>query len=145
MSIWQRQFETPTMHGLIEKLSSDHRKAITTVRDWLRDQTKGKGNLSYVDVAWHWCEQYELEEDDAGDLAGVYLIPDPEGPKVAVSCRRRFFESGTTPQLPKALHAGLGTGVCVGPLAWCEWNVANKDDAEALIAMLDLMRGESPG
>ena len=143
MSIWQRQFETPSMQVLIDGLNSDQRKAITTIRNWLKERVKGRANLSYVDVAWHWCEQYEPETDDTSDLHGVYLIPDPDGSKVAVSCSRRFFESNAVSQLPKSLHAGLGSGICVGHLAWCQWNIVNQDDAQALISMLESMLGDS--
>ncbi len=142
MSIWQRQFDTPTMQGLIGKLNSDHRNALTTLRSWLGKSLGVRPALSYIDVAWHWCEQYTLDASEAGDLRAVYLIPDPQGARVAVCCSRRFFEAHSAASLPKWLHAGLGAGVCVGHLAWCEWNISSQDDVQGLISMLEQMLDE---
>jgi len=130
------------MQSLLAELNADQRSAITTLRDWLSKQFGARPSLSYIDVAWNWCEQYEPKKARTGDLTSVFLIPDPERVRVAVSYSRRFFETHPISSLPKGLHAGLSESVCVGHQAWTEWTISSQDDASTIIELLETMSSD---
>lgn len=139
LSIWQRQYSTPSMEELLNELDADQRNALCEVRDWLRAKLNRKPKLAYVDVVWNWCEQYTPDGPQAGGMNAVYLIPNPSGARVAVCSTRGFFERLPASSVPKSLHAGLADGVCVGELAWCSWTLSGSDDAKPLIELIGKM------
>ena len=145
LSIWQRQYDTPSMEELLSELEADQRDALCVVRDWLRATIKHKPTLVYIDVVWNWCEQYTIDTPDPGDpdhihhKGMVYLVPNPSGVRIAICSRRKFIEGLEDTPVPKSLQTGLADGVCIGDRVWCSWTLSGKDDARSLTELLGKM------
>lgn len=142
LNSWSLQFQTPTMPMLLDQLKPEHRAALESVRAWLSTHLDIRPKLDYSGIAWHWNERYELTPPVGGSLRCVCIIPDPELPRVAISCDRQFFDAHPLSSIPKTLHAGLGDGICVGPLAWCTWAISSADLAPAITDLLEQMLGD---
>ncbi|CAN0557113.1 unnamed protein product [Laminaria digitata] len=143
MNKWSEQYQDPSMEELLEALPAEARKAMETLREWVHGSLGGVGRLTYYDVAWRWCETYELRPEGSDLLQTVHLIPDPESPRVALSCQRHFFEQQPLPAIHKSLQSGLGDAVCVGSLAWCCWGMNAPETAAALQELLEQMSPSS--
>lgn len=142
MNSWSLQYQTPTMDVLLGQLKPEYRETLESVRSWLSTNSEQRPKLDYAGIAWHWNERFTFEPTKGGALRCACLIPDPEQPRVAICCDRGFFQTHPPSMIPKALHAGLGDGICIGQLAWCTWGISSVDTAQAMVELLDQMISE---
>lgn len=140
MSGWNQQFQSPGIEDLLAELSPEHRKAVAHVRDWVGEHLSDRPVLTYYHASWGWAEQYQPEADD---LTGVYLIPQPGLPRVAICCGRTFFEEHRISELPKHIQAAVRAGVCVGRFVWVECPATTDAEAAAVCEFMALMSGSA--
>lgn len=125
------------MGRLIDELSENHRDAFASLRKDVQQTLGAKPKLEWMGITWKWCESTP-PPDPSGKLLAVHLIPDPETPRVALTIATAFFETHAPASLPRPLQAGLGDAVSIGRQTWCEWPVASRDVAEAVLKLITL-------
>ncbi len=134
MPIWTSQFDKPTIKDLIGQLDPEARGFYKDLRRSLVEILNKKPKLDWMGVTWHWCE---ITTFDAGDmLIAVHLVPDPLNPRVGVTLSTAFFDSTPPSELPKYLHAGLGTATAIGHQTWCEWAIGSQEAVDAIKELL---------
>lgn len=136
---WTCQFEKPSFKALLEELDPEVQGLYQDLRKSTINTLKQSPKLEWIGVSWQWCEQTELEP--GGMLIAVYLIPDPESPRVALTFSTSFFEHNPPSTLSKLLHAGLSTARTIGHQTWCEWPISSQDQIEAIIETMMLANG----
>lgn len=141
MSGWNQQFQAPDFDDLLSALKPQQREAVSSVRAWAREHIEERPKLSYYQSSWGWAEQYELAEPHPQSLGGVYLIPEPDRPRVAICCDRRFFGERKAVDLPRNVQPGIRSGVCVGRFVWIECPLGGEQDAAGVCQLLDELAG----
>ncbi len=119
--------------GAIDPAAAEH---FIAMRRRVLAELGRKPKLEWMGITWRWCET--IIPADAGPLSAVYLVPDPGGPRVALTLSRAFFDQHPPAALPRTLHAGLGDATCIGGLTWCEWVVGARETAEAVFQLIAL-------
>lgn len=140
MSGWNEQFQEPEFEALLAVLSTEEREAISTVRNWAKEQLSVRARLEYYQSSWGWAEQYVLDEPHEGALCGVYLVPVPELTRVALCCDRFFFEQHRLSDFPKSVQPSIRDGSCIGRRVWVECSLSGAADAEGVCALLSELR-----
>jgi hypothetical protein len=139
LSAWARQFVTPSIEGLLSELPGESRPGVHAVRTWLAESIKDKPKLIYYNSSWRWAEQRTLHKPHSGALEEVFVILEPDRPRVAISCQRRFFEQHAISELHKGVQADVQEGVCVGRVVWVECALESDSDAEGICSLLDTL------
>jgi hypothetical protein len=140
LSGWNEQFQVPEFDALLAALSTEEQKAISSVRNWAKEQLGVRGQLEYYQASWGWAEQYVLAEPHEGALSGVYLVPAPEQTRVALCCDRFFFEQHRLSDFPKSVQPSIREGTCIGRRVWVECPLSGAADAEGVCTLLSELR-----
>ncbi len=141
MQAWQCEFEKPTVKDLIGALSPEAGALYTELRRAVLKQIKKKPKLEWTGLTWCWCECTHIE--NGGMLSTIYLVSDPENPRVALALSTTFFDSHPPQTLPKVLHCGFERATCVGHLTWCEWTINSEDLVMGVLELIALAYGPS--
>lgn len=135
MNAWRYQYEKPALKTLLNGLEPSVCLLLEELRRSLAEKLDKKPRIEWMGITWHWCESTTPE--NAGMLSAVYLIPDPDNPRIAITVARAFFDNNPPYKLPKQLHSGLTAATCVGHQTWCEWSITNQESCDAIIQIID--------
>ncbi len=136
---WKCEFEKPTIKGLIGALDPESRVLYESLRRAVFKKVKKKPKLEWMGLTWCWCECTHME--DGGLLGGVYLVCDPEHPRVGLALSTAFFESHPPHTLGKALQGGFEQATCVGHRTWCEWAISSQELVDGVLEVIALAYG----
>lgn len=136
MGSWANKFEQPTKKDLLADLDKERAALIEKTYKSINSTLGTKPRLTWLDLPWRWSFEYTCP--DHGLLENIFLIPDPESPRIAVTIRSTFFEKHAPDTFPKLLRAGMAAGVLINHQTWCHWDLTDKDFLAEFEDFLDL-------
>ncbi|MBL4591275.1 MAG: hypothetical protein JKY96_04880 [Phycisphaerales bacterium] len=132
---WANKFDHPTKKALLAEMDKEQGSLFDKAYQELADATGSSPSLTWMGLPWCWSYAYACPSSAL--IETVYLLPDPNSPKIALSIRSTFFEQNPPDTLHKALHAGIASGVLINHQTWCQWEIAPP---ELLGPIVDLIR-----
>lgn len=119
MNAWTDQFSSPEPQTLIAEVPPPHDRVITDATD-LFDRVDGFDcEVRWMGLPWRWTLVYREDDRDA-----IYVIPDPECPRVAMQIGVNTLAEGDLRKLARPVREGLARARVVGSSVWAEWDLA---------------------
>jgi len=139
LGTWNQQFSSVGFDELLAEIGSEPRKAVEQVRQWISEQLSWKPDLKHYQSSWGWAEGYEGQSEQDTPLCGVFLIPEPERERVAVSFKRSGIGLIHDAALSKSIRAEVRDGTCVRDIIWVECSLQTPADAESVCDLLEVL------
>lgn len=133
---WQDRFSVPTAEGLRRGMAKPLGDIVEKARITLTELGGLVEDISWEGVAWHWTIVYHTPAQNGGH-AWAYLIPDPQGPKLAVPLDEDEVRRLPLARAKKHVRDGVMSAKRVNRTWWAVWDVNSKS---ALEDVLDLVR-----
>lgn len=133
---WSDRFTVPTADGLRKAMAKPFADLVETARSRLQELGTLSEEVSWEGVSWRWTLVYHAEGAQKG-RPWAYLIPNPDGPKLAIP-----FDEAELRRLPlarakKHVRDGIMSAKRVDKTLWAVWDVNSK---AALDDVFDLVK-----
>ena len=132
---WEDRFKTPSVQNLREPYNKQLSNLLDTAREQFLSVTGVEERISWQGVAWRWTLTYQAPDDPT--RAWVYLIPHPEGPRIAMPMTEEMVEALPKRRLKKFVTDGITSARRVGAMHWAVWEITNKTNLDDV---MDLAR-----
>jgi hypothetical protein len=136
LSIWADKFDHPTKKSLLSELNTEQAVLFEKGYRSLSDLCGSKPKLVWMDLPWNWCYVFQCPEHTL--IETLYLVPDPDLPRVAATIRKAFFEKHSIDTLPKLLQSGIISGSLINHQTWCQWEVPSIEFLDAISELITL-------
>lgn len=133
---WEDRFTVPTAERLRKGMTKPLGDVVEAARSKLGQLDGLVEDVSWEGVAWHWTIVYHAP-DRENTHAWAYLIPDPQGPKIAVPLDEDEVKRLPLSRAKKHVRDGVMSAKRVNRTWWAVWDVGSKT---ALEDVLDLVR-----
>lgn len=133
---WADRFSTPTADGLAKAMDKPMSELVESARSWLHEFGTLTEEVSWQGDSWRWTLVYRTADRDER-LPWVYLIPDPDGPKLAIPLQESEVRKLPLARAKKHVRDGISTAKRVEDTLWAVWDVASKS---ALDDVFDLVK-----
>lgn len=125
--MWKTRFQTPALDDLLSGMPQESRSEIEIARSKL-----GRASVKWRGMPWHWTISMN---HSAGE---VFLVPDPESPRMVACIQASFFAENPLESLPKPTRDLLRSAVRVGDGVWTEWSLEQPGSAELALDAVGL-------
>lgn len=129
---WQNRFERPS----IDDLRGHYNKQLCGYHDTAREFIKKFDNVTesidWHGLPWRWSTRFDIPEVTV-ERGWVYLVPDPEGPKVSVPMTEDMVTRLPRTRLKKHIREGIEHAKKVGDVRWTEWTITSKSQLEDVL------------
>jgi len=129
---WANRFARPT----IETLRSHYNKQLCGYLDTARSHLLGfekiKESLDWHGLPWRWSMRFDIPGVTI-DRGWVYLVPDPEGPRVSVPLTEEMVEKLPKTRLKRHIREGVEHARTIGNIRWTEWAITSKSQLEDVL------------
>lgn len=131
---WEDKFTTPEIDTLRELYPKALRSLFDDARQRILDFGDMTEELVWEGLPWRWCLRYTKPNDPT--RAFVFLVPNPEKPRVGISFTGEMLQSMPLHRLKKYMKETLVASHDVGGKFWSEFEFQSKsqlDDAMDLV------------
>jgi len=129
---WQNRFERPTIDTLREQYNKQLGGYHDTARSFLLKFDNIEESIDWHGLPWRWSTRFDIGKLTP-DRGWVYLIPDPEGPKVSVPMTESMVDRLPKTRLKKHIREGVEHGKKVGNIRWTQWTITSKSQLEDIL------------
>jgi hypothetical protein len=136
LSNWADKFDHPTKKLLLSDLSQEQATLFEKAYKSLAGACESKPKLVWMDLPWNWCFVFQCPK--RGLVESVYLVPDPETPRIATTIRKVFFEKHPLDTLPSTLQSGISSGVLINHQSWCQWELPSSEVLNDITELISL-------
>lgn len=133
---WADRFNTPTADGLRKAMDKPLGDLIETARTWLAEFGTLQEEVSWQGESWRWTLVYRTS-GAASRYPWAYLIPNPDGPKLAIPLDESEVRKLPLARAKKHVRDGITTAKRVDNTLWAVWDVGSKT---ALDEVFDLVK-----
>ena len=155
---WADRFNTPTAERLIAHLSQEHRCASKQLLERLDELGLPEPVARWMGTCWKWTvalePQRQAERQPASQAPSqappqpapqvepgqtappVYLIPNPERPRVCTRLDARSLGAVSADRLQRKVRDAMASGVQVGSALWVEWPIESTACADDMITLV---------
>lgn len=133
---WADRFTTPTADGLRKAMDKPLGDLLETARTWLAEFGTLQEEVSWQGESWRWTLVYRAN-GSASRYPWAYLIPNPEGPKLAIPLDESEVRKLPLARAKKHVRDGITTAKRVDNTLWAVWDVGSKT---ALDEVFDLVK-----
>lgn len=128
-SAWMDKFATPSRKALLEPLAG-----VPLVDQAVTAMQPATESIMWLGVPWRWTLAYR--HPTAASERVVYLVPDPESPRLAVALEPDILATIDLKAKHRFLRDGLAGGTRVGDRVWTEWPLTSKAQVADLTGFL---------
>ena len=129
---WENRFERPT----IEALRGPYNKQLggyhDTARDFLLKFENIEETIDWHGLPWRWSSRFDIV-GVTGDRGWVYLVPDPNGPRLSIPLTEEMVEKLPKTRLKKHVREGIDHAKCIGDVRWTDWEITGKAQLDDLL------------
>ena len=106
-----------------------------TARSLLRALPGVVEELSWQGVPWRWTLTYRFPEA-AAERPGLYLIPDPNRPKISMPLPENVVQTLPLHRLKRHVRDGVTQGRKVNGVLWATWEVTSKTQVGEILEII---------
>jgi len=132
---WANRFETPTRERLTQGIPDEQRKINSALMERLDQSDLTGPSIVWMGLPWRWTLIYQPAQPD---LSPIYVICDPERPRIAMKLEAGILESIPARKLHRATRDALAAGRQVGSTRWIEWQVEHEDCIRDLMKLVEI-------
>ncbi len=129
---WENRFEQPT----IEALRSPYNKQLggyhDTARDFLLKFDNIEETIDWHGLPWRWSSRFDII-GVSNERGWVYLVPDPEGPRLSIPLTEEMVEKLPKTRLKKHVREGIDHAKRIGDVRWTDWEITGKAQLDDLL------------
>lgn len=133
-SAWMDRFRTPSAEDLLNALSAERGALVGQARQQLAALETVRESLSWVGLPWRWTFVYRRRGDQRRPIA--YLVPNPEGPELAIPLADRMIADLGFRKLPRFVREGIIAAVYVNGVHWASWELASQTVLDELLSLV---------
>ena len=145
---WEDRFNRPTGEELVEHYNAQTRALFEHVLEKIRGLGPMTVSLEWMGLPWRWCLVIQPEDlDQQADRAWAYLVPDLEGPLLAMPIDLHLVDRLPMRRIKKHAREVVAKGRTIEHLTYAEWHVNAKtqfEDIMEMISRLYKLRHEEP-
>jgi len=133
---WADRFTTPTADGLRKAMEKPMGDLVESARTWLNEFGTLSEEVSWQGDSWRWTLVYRAVGSESR-LPWAYLIPNPDGPKLAIPLHESEVRRLPLARAKKHVRDAISTAKRVEDTLWAVWDVGSKS---ALDDVFDLVK-----
>lgn len=137
-SAWEDKFRTPSIADLRQHYNRQLGNLLDTARERFLAFPGVKEELSWQGLPWRWTILY-MSPDDPG-RPWVYLVPDPEKPKISMPLTTETIGALPMQRLKKHVRDGVLAGRMVAGVHWATWEVTSKAQLQDVMELAESAR-----
>ncbi|MCK4873945.1 MAG: hypothetical protein KAS72_14585 [Phycisphaerales bacterium] len=131
---WEDRFVEPTVESLREPFSAEISTLIEDAQAALLSVPKMKQRIRWCGVPWRWALTFHNDADTT--VAWAYLVPDPEGPLLAVPIAGALRDRLDEDTLPGTIRAGLAEAKQVNGDLWSSFRFTTREELDGVLELL---------
>lgn len=130
-SVWSNKFEKPEPEGLFESLEDDHTPFAVMARKKFGSFKGVREDLGWLGLPWRWTFAYRPRRKGAEPF--VYLVPDPDRPRVCIRLDADVVCSIELEKLSRTARDALAGATRVGSRVWTEIELTSQSQTDDAI------------
>ena len=121
---WTDRFRSPDAETLLAELQPEHVGWFTSIREELMSAAACSESLEWAGLPWRWSFHLRSDEVKAAEPHPfAVLVPNPEGPSVAMPLPLTMVAALPMRRLSRYIRDGLAEAKAVGETLFAEWKL----------------------
>lgn len=134
-TLWSNKFEKPRPEALLEPLGEAESPLAELVREKFGSLKGIREELGWLGLPWRWTFAYRPRRK--GSEPFLYLVPDPERPRVCVRLDADVVCSIDVDHLSRTARDALAGATRVGTRVWTEIELTSQTQADDAIDLAE--------
>ncbi|MEM1354835.1 MAG: hypothetical protein AAGC44_11555 [Planctomycetota bacterium] len=139
---WQDRWSEPTLDQLLDpcKAKEPQFKALSNIMEGIEGYEGVQRSIIWAGQSWQWTIEYLLEGHHETGVespdAMAYIIPDPEGPIVAIPLTDTHIEQIPLRRVNRFIRDQIRSSKCAVDIHWCKWTPSAQTEVEHLMDLV---------
>ncbi|MEM0983875.1 MAG: hypothetical protein AAGI17_07990 [Planctomycetota bacterium] len=132
---WSDRFQTPTSHDLTSALEPESAEIVSGLLGKLDEAGLAQPRIEWMGLPWRWTLVCQPADEAT---APVYVVCDPENPRVATRVETPVLESLPAKKFQRPVREALAVGRQVGSSLWVEWSLESAACADDMVNLVEI-------